>query len=859
MTNRLLGVLLPWLSCAAIAQAPTTTTAVPLPGAAPGWTAQTIHQADAGVWYAHVAKVVPDYGQNEVIAADDKGRFLVLSVYSGNWTAHSCTPDGLWLAPTRPADVDPRVPSTELYAAGRAGSIHQIVRRSQPFARFTLESREIGHVGGEEFHAMLAADLLPASPGDELLAFAITGAIYRLAPEPAGDGFSRQKVAMVPGRVRDIVVVPGAAGAVPSVLGVSRSGDLLAMQLSEQGLTHRVLLHEDSGLGRITVSPTVPGVVYVTRDDGLLLRVQIEADGTATRTPMLATAQGLRGVAAGRFYADGREAVACYGYGKVVQMVTRNADGSFATEDLFAGAQQGHWLAVGELDGRNGTDELIATGFDGAVILLAREPGYGLPGIAVPKPAAGVGPADPNKRPLRLAARFSDRAAEELSPLRYQGGFETKSLVYETLVRRSADGRIAPGLAAAWRTEAGGKVFLFTLRAGATFHDGTPVTAEAVAEHFRRWVGLPEHDWLLCNRHIVSVRANGPRELRIELDEPWALLPDLCAINPTAVRGPGALSREGDFCKPMGSGAYMFVEAREGGRVLQYRRAGATAGRALELVRTEGDALDALLAGEVDAVFSSWQVPVDPTRAAALRRDARFTVVDGPGSSMWHLGLRWDRGVLQSLPHRQAIAAAIDRAELVRVVASGFGDPSTGFAAPSIVDWPQGKVAVAPAGVTFGAPLRLQPGAADDLLVRTVVGQLQRRGIPVEVLTKGADGDDWDLRFERTHGVPYDPFTTVVSRFRAPAAIANASRPAAAGVDPQLAALVQQMAAEPDEGQRASYYVRLQARLDELLPLVPLFAPRRIAVFTAGLPAPVLEHDMYTLDPAWLLLATAPR
>ena len=61
MTNRLLGVLLPWLSCAAIAQAPTTTTAVPLPGAAPGWTAQTIHQADAGVWYAHVAKVVPDY------------------------------------------------------------------------------------------------------------------------------------------------------------------------------------------------------------------------------------------------------------------------------------------------------------------------------------------------------------------------------------------------------------------------------------------------------------------------------------------------------------------------------------------------------------------------------------------------------------------------------------------------------------------------------------------------------------------------------------------------------------------------------------------------------------------------------
>lgn len=404
MTNRLPVVLSSLLAAAAGAQAPTTTTAAALPGAAAGWTAQTIHQADAGVWYAHVAKVVPDYGQNEVIAADDKGRFLVLSVYSGNWTAHSCTPDGLWLAPTRPADVDPRVLGSELYAAGRAGSIHQIVRRNQPFARFSLESREIGHVGGEEFHAMLAADLLPEAPGDELLGFAITGAVYRLAPVAGGDGFSLQKVAQVPGRVRDVAVLPGAPGTAPTLLGVSRSGDLLALQLSAQGLSHRVLLHEDSGLGRITASPTVPGVVYVTRDDGLLVRVQLGDGGVVARLPMLATAQGLRGVAAGRFFADGREAVACYGYGKAVQMVTRAADGRFLVEDLYVGAQQGHWLAVGELDGRNGTDELVATGFDGAIVLLSREPGYGLPGVAVPAPAKV--PAPPvGPRPLRIAAR----------------------------------------------------------------------------------------------------------------------------------------------------------------------------------------------------------------------------------------------------------------------------------------------------------------------------------------------------------------------------------------------------------------------------------------------------------------------
>ncbi len=102
--------------------------ATDLPAAA-GWRAAQIHKADSGVWYAHVDKVVDAYGQNEVIAADDKGRHLVLSVYSGQWTAHSVVADGLWLAPTKSADVDPRVPGRELYAAGRAGSVHRTILR----------------------------------------------------------------------------------------------------------------------------------------------------------------------------------------------------------------------------------------------------------------------------------------------------------------------------------------------------------------------------------------------------------------------------------------------------------------------------------------------------------------------------------------------------------------------------------------------------------------------------------------------------------------------------------------------------------------------------------------------------------
>ncbi len=845
-TRLLFGALFSALGAAAGAQdAPAAA-----PQVADGWQAQTIYRGDAGVWYAHVTKVVDAYAANEVIAADDKGRWLLLSNYSGNWTAHDCNPDGQWLAPSLPADVDPRIAGRELYAGGKGGSLHQVTLRPSPFARFSVESREIGHVGGVEFHTLLAGDLSP-EPGDELLAFAITGEVFQLVPEGQAGAFDLRRVGDVAGRVRDAVVTRTEDGRA-TILGVSRRGDLVSMQLNAGTLVHKMLLHEDSGLGRIRSSPVLPGVHYVTRDDGVLLRVEVRPDGSLDRQAILATDQGLRGVAPGRFFADGREAVAVYGYGKKVQLVSRVAGGSWQVETIYDGAQKGHWLVAGELDGRNGTDELLATGFDGEVIVLAREPGYALPGAAVPvqrdKAKIVAGPKVP-----RIRAHFGDQALTELSPLRYQGGFESKSLVYETLVRRDAAGRIAPGLATGWQLLDGGRTFVFTLREGATFHDGDPVTAEAVATHFRRWMGLPEHDWLRCNRHIVAVRATGPRELRVELDRPWALLPDLCAVNPTAIRGPGALDREGNFVRPVGSAGFACVGNREQGRVLRYRFvAGAGEDRCIDLVRGDGDALDALLRGDVDAVVGSWLVAVDPARAAALRADGRVQINTGPGSSMVHLALRWDRGPLQDLAVRRAVAAAIDREELVATVMHGFADASTGWAAPSIVDWPQGQVPVA-APVSLAAPLLLVSSASDQRLATVLAAQLQRAGLPCRVTVVEGRPEEWDLRIERTHGVPYDPFTTVVSRFSAPLPSPNASRPSGAPVDAELAKLVADLAAEPDEGVRPAQFARIQQRLDALLPIVPLFAPQRVAVVRAGLPLPRLEHDMYRLDTEWLV------
>jgi hypothetical protein len=208
--------------------------------------------------------------------------------------------------------------------------------------------------------------------------------------------------------VRDVVVEPGRGDEPANVFGVTRAGDWLRMQLRGDALQHEVLLHEDCGLGRIAKARGLPGVHYLTRDDGVVLRVQIGADGMVAREPIFAGGQGLRGIASGRFCADGREAVAAYGYDQTVHLISRTRTG-WQVETVFTSVQRGHWLAVGELDGRNGTDELIATGFEGDIVLLARPPGHALPGVAVPmKQRDEKAPAAPDLY-RRVAAWLASR------------------------------------------------------------------------------------------------------------------------------------------------------------------------------------------------------------------------------------------------------------------------------------------------------------------------------------------------------------------------------------------------------------------------------------------------------------------
>jgi ABC-type transport system substrate-binding protein len=476
--------------------------------------------------------------------------------------------------------------------------------------------------------------------------------------------------------------------------------------------------------------------------------------------------------------------------------------------------------------------------------------------------AACAAPHD--ARPLRIAVHAGPIAATELSTRRYGGGFETKTLVYETLVRRDARGALAPDLAAEWRLEQEGRIVVLRLRPGARFHDGTPVTAADVAVHMRRWVGLPEHAWLRASDHIVGIEAVSEDELRIELDEPRALLPELCAINPGGVCAPGMLDREGDFVAPLGSGPFRFEGVAREGELLRYRRADAPQGAGqVELVRLHGadapDPLELLRRGAVDVVADGWEPLVSRAAFERLRDDARFTRFEAPGSVVVYASFRLDAGPTARTDVRRAVRAAIDRAELVREVERGHAEACREFVAATVEVWPRSAGEPGPRlPIESGQELVLvaQDGVAWQAETAAVLArQLRAAGFDARVrnlsapeLGRAVEAGAYDVRIESTWGVPYDPYISLCARFLPPTPRPSAASERSFGVDPRLRALVERVAREPAQDGRTRLYGEIQQLIDDQALIVPLYVPRRLAVVRTGRGTLRLDHDLYRLD-----------
>lgn len=122
--------------------------------------------------------------------------------------------------------------------------------------------------------------------------------------------------------------------------------------------------------------------------------------------------------------------------------------------------------------------------------------------------------------------------------------------VGETLVCTTAEGDLVPALATAWEASDDGLVWTFALRNGVSFHDGTPMTAEAAVASLERARAKPG---IMSAAPIEAIEA-GEGAVVIRLSRPFAALPAILANYATMILAPTSYGAEGTVIEFIATG-----------------------------------------------------------------------------------------------------------------------------------------------------------------------------------------------------------------------------------------------------------------------------------------------------------------
>lgn len=409
---------------------------------------------------------------------------------------------------------------------------------------------------------------------------------------------------------------------------------------------------------------------------------------------------------------------------------------------------------------------------------------------------------------------------------------------WEALTYLDGDLRPVPWLALSWRAEDSGRVWVFQLRPGVRFHDGSPFGAREAAFCLRRIAASPKYDPSGSFRNLRSVEASGELELTCRLERPTPDFPALVAYYGSPMLKPDIVDPEGRLTRLVATGPYLLEGVVPGHEVRLRAWEGHWGGRAAYarvVFRMLADAQTralALMAGDLDAVADVGAILPEQEpelRAAAgvvlSRREVATThyllfncrrpPLDQRAARLWLAGLIQEQGLVASLAGGIAVAAGDPYSRLAR-------DWSPGAFRPPL---DEGR-AIAP-----GDPplvILLHAGAVQRWpyldLAQALQHALRRQGLAGRILVSEAGAyqqalkqGDYDLSLQPNTLMTGDP-DFFYSYYLASGAPANPG-----WRDPEADRLIAQARTEMDPQQRREAYVRSARIVARDLPLLPLF------------------------------------
>ncbi|MDD8012484.1 MAG: ABC transporter substrate-binding protein [Acidobacteriota bacterium] len=271
--------------------------------------------------------------------------------------------------------------------------------------------------------------------------------------------------------------------------------------------------------------------------------------------------------------------------------------------------------------------------------------------------------------------------ALNLDPWQAEDAFSNEVAVniFEGLVRfkKNSTG-IEPCLATAWSIQEGGKRWLFTLRRGVRFHDGTSFDAQAVLHTFQSRMDAKQGSYQRLSfpfDFILSIRSTDPYHVEIILKRPYA--PFLVALaDSAAFIVPGSARRSAVF-QPIGTGPFRFQNWSRGKTLILTRNPDYWAGaKSLERIifKVMPDSLGRLLqirngSADMAAIQSGKEYE-------ELSRRSGITILSNPSISTNYLGFNTRKPPFNRREVRAAFLHIINKGSMIKRIFQNLAVPA---------------------------------------------------------------------------------------------------------------------------------------------------------------------------------------
>ena len=440
--------------------------------------------------------------------------------------------------------------------------------------------------------------------------------------------------------------------------------------------------------------------------------------------------------------------------------------------------------------------------------------------------------------------------------------FSVTNQVYETLVYFGEDGVIQPRLAEAWEFVEP-NVLELTIREGVTFHDGTPLTPEAVVasiEHFLDPEATNPGRFVLSR--ITEARVTDEGKVQLITETPFApLLAHLA--HPVAAIVQAGLGEELDR-NPVGTGPFRFVSWEQDAQVVLEANPDYWGGEpaikevVIRVIPDVATILVELRSGGVDAYYG---IPADSFDSIASAAGLEATSFLGWGSN--YVGFNLESEKLSDVRVRQAIAHVIDK-ELIADITNGL--PAVAAIPPTVAHHAEGledpypydperaRELLAEAGVT---DLSLRIDVYTDPTLEDIAQILQAEladiGIDLEIRTQPYAAyaeavleDDLELYVSGWGTVTLDADYALYG-FLHPSEIGGGSN-TSRYVDDEVTALLEEGRNNPDEQVRAEAYREVQERILTDVPFVTVNYPLSTFAKSEDLQGERVNFSVITFD-----------